>query len=227
MVAPVIDTSSIASSGSGASSLTWAHTCTGSDLILLVTGGAGAFAAVVALTGVTYNGVTMGAALWSVNEGTFCSHAGFKLANPDTGGAWNVIATCNTAAQIAAIAASFTSAAGTVGTPVTKANTADDPISVVVTDCTSNDIVWGGIGTDSSTIAENQTLLKEVENLGSDSAWGAQYAAYAASVTMQWDLSGALGGALGAVRVLGTAGAWVPQVDAPETIITRASALRW
>ena len=205
MAAPVIDASSIASSGSGASSLTWAHTCTGSNLILLVCGGAGSTSAAQTLTGVTYNGATMGAALWSVNEGTWCSHAGFKLANPDTGGAWNVIATFSGNSQIAAIAASFISAAGTVGTPVTKANRTDDPINVVVTDCTSNDIVWGGIGTDSATIAENQTLLQEVENLAADTAWGAQYAAYAASVTMEWDLTGATGGALGAVRVLGTA----------------------
>jgi hypothetical protein len=131
----------------------------------------------------------------------------FYLNTPSTG-ANNAVATFNphleTQYEAAIITASFTNAAGTYGTPVTKGNTTNDPINVVVADSTSNDIVFGCIATDAASTTANQTLIQKADNVGSDSSFSAQYKTPGGgSVTMEWDLNASVGGALIGVTVQG------------------------
>ncbi len=82
------------SGGAGvqATSLTWAHTCTGSDLVLIVgvsvwENGGGPYT----ISGVTYNGdaMTLANDIGDKDKRAYI----FYLVNPDTGGSYNIIAT--------------------------------------------------------------------------------------------------------------------------------------
>ena len=78
--------------GGRAASLTWAHTCTGSDLVLIVgvsvyKNGGGPYT----ISGVTYNGDAMTLAN-DIGDNKKRAYI-FYLVNPDTGGSYNIIAT--------------------------------------------------------------------------------------------------------------------------------------
>lgn len=78
--------------GGRAASLTWAHTCTGSDLVLIVgvsvyKDGGGSYT----ISGVTYNGDAMTLAN-DIGDNDKRAYI-FYLVNPDTGGSYNIIAT--------------------------------------------------------------------------------------------------------------------------------------
>lgn len=76
--------------GGSTTSVTFSHTCTGSNLALFVGAGTSPSTATVSAT---YNGVDMGATRWTVTEGTVSTRSsGLLLVNPDTG-AHNVVVT--------------------------------------------------------------------------------------------------------------------------------------
>lgn len=84
-------------SGGGVSSLTFSHTCTGSNLALFA--GAGTSPSTPTVTA-TYNGVDMGASRWTVTEGTVSIRStAFLLVNPATG-AHNIVLTASATCDV-------------------------------------------------------------------------------------------------------------------------------
>lgn len=105
-MAIALDLASTISAQAATTSLTFAHTCTGSDRILFVY--AGNIVASPNITGVTYNGVAMtevGHAATQSNEFTYL----WVLVAPATG-ANNVVITANASSKIAGGAISYTGA---------------------------------------------------------------------------------------------------------------------
>ncbi len=89
-MALAIDTTSNGAGGQ-ATSLTWKHTCTGSDLVLIVgvsvwKNGGGPYT----ISGVTYNGDAMTLAN-NIGDDDKRAYI-FYLVNPDTGGSYNIVA---------------------------------------------------------------------------------------------------------------------------------------
>lgn len=89
-MALAIDTTSNGAGGR-ATSLTWKHTCTGSDLVLIVgvsvwKDGGGTYT----ISGVTYNGDAMTLAN-NIGDDDKRAYI-FYLVNPDTGGSYNIVA---------------------------------------------------------------------------------------------------------------------------------------
>jgi hypothetical protein len=101
------------SSALGASSLTYSHTCTGSNLILWVSAGVNSADASDHVTGVTYNGVAMTRAVASINavaneDPVYL----YYLVAPATG-AHNVVVSLNASKDVYSVASSYTGAAQT------------------------------------------------------------------------------------------------------------------
>jgi hypothetical protein len=120
-VSIALDTSSVSALvGPGATSLTWPHTCTGSNLILWV--GVFGDSASGTITGVTYNGVSMTQAPTvspiQVPSDRFIYL--FYLIAPATG-THDIVVTAGTGTYIAGVAASYTGAKQT-GVPDASTN---------------------------------------------------------------------------------------------------------
>jgi len=116
------DSSSSGYTASG-SSLTFSHTCSGSNRILFV--GVGPYSAGSTITGVTYNGVSMTLIATSGASAVGGQHAlMYYLINP-TSGANNVVVSASSSIKIAAVSASYTGALQT-GQPDSSA-TNNDP----------------------------------------------------------------------------------------------------
>lgn len=188
--------------------LSFAHTCTGSDRVLIVTAGALGFPPAAAITGITYAGVAMTQA-WSVAHTQVDSlemvSEGWYLIAPATGSN-NVVVSFNSADELWASATSFTGADQSVplGTPVTGQAASVTP-SVTVSSA-PGEIVIDGLraGQPTITVGAGQTSRNEQENINFSSAGGSSTEPGAASVTMSWSLgAGGYGNfwALGAVAV--------------------------
>lgn len=95
--------STTAASGATASSHTFSHTCTGSDLILFVT----ATGANGDVTGITYNSVAMTKINSTVTDSAVLFTSLWYLVNPSTG-ANNVVITTSTATGVVGSSASYT-----------------------------------------------------------------------------------------------------------------------
>ncbi len=114
------DSSSKSDTGS-ASSLTYAHTCTGADLVLLVQIWCGTSRTI---SSVTYNGVGM-TQISSISGGDIGAgetHALFRLVAPATG-ANNVVVTLSGSTAIASISSSYTGVNQTTPIDATRTET--------------------------------------------------------------------------------------------------------
>ncbi len=122
--------------GISSPSLTWAHTCTGSDRVLLVgfEGGSG-FAAANLITSVTYNGVAMTPVV-DMTHASFVHHIYlYILVNPDAG-THNVVLTASGNFELIAGAVSYTGCQQT-GQPnaFTNSNTGTSTLTTTVANC--------------------------------------------------------------------------------------------
>ena len=212
MAVALTGTPSSASAVGGPISLTWSFNNNAAGNLMMVSSGGTDSPAGQHTSTVTYAGSGSGwSELSELDDGNFCATAVWSKNGSLATGANDVVITyvSTGAGERMGTASSFTGQHATtpLGTPVTKANTTDDPINVVVTDSVAGDIVYGAITTDSTTIVENGTLIAELENVGSDTAHGSQRHPGAASVTVEWNLAGALGGAVIAVAIKAAAGA--------------------
>lgn len=172
------DTTSHATAlGGGGNSITWAHTCGVGANKLVITIGTGASGLTDRTVGtVAYNGVAC-SLLGFGDNGTFERHEIWRLNNPATGSAFNIVVTLAGAGanQIAAGAISFVDAASAEGTASSNSAISANP-TVTVVDSTSGDIVVSGCSTDGSatTTTEAGTLVWEDEDVGGDSDFNCQ-----------------------------------------------------
>jgi hypothetical protein len=147
-----------------AASLTFAHTCTGSNRILFVTVN---HTLSNAISGITYNGVALTKIGSEVNSG-FNTHLSlWYLLNPATG-ANNIVVTPNTNSEISAASASYTGAlqsgqpdANSAGTPATTTSYSQS-VTTVLDNCWA---VLGGIAASSSalTAGANTAIRQQPE----------------------------------------------------------------
>ncbi len=185
-----------------ATSASWSHTCTGSNLVLVV-------GLAIGITGtgsssVTYNGVSM-TSLGAVNSNNatagYCQL--FGLVNPASG-ANTVAITTSPAGSITGGSLSFTGASG-VGTAVTAFGSSTAP-SVAVTGTTSGNVVADVVSNGSTIASSNQTLRWLLDN-NNDTAAGhgaGSTAAAGGSVTMSYSVTSDWWGMV-AVEVLAAA----------------------
>lgn len=187
--APTFDAASAGTSGTAVASLTYAHTCSGSNRLLFVVVGYGDTPAnAYEVTGITYNAVAMTRS-W-VKHGTAWVHnEGWYLINPATG-ANNVIVTfTNSVFQCASGGVSFNGVNQTTptGTAVTDSKSTGNP-TVTVSSSTS-EIVISGCSTDSQgslDVTGGPTRRWRIQNVGSDTDFGASTLPGAASSVMGW-----------------------------------------
>lgn len=183
--------------GSGAHSITWAHTCgaTANKLEIQIGAGAGILSDRTVAT-VTYNGVAC-SFIGAADDGAFERSEIWKLNNPPTGSAFNIVVTfVGSPGEIAAGAISYIDAAATEGTVSTNTGTTVNP-SVTVVDSASGDHVISMSSNDNSTGAttEGGTLIWEDEDVAADSDFNAQrQVATGASTVCSWTNAGSGGG---------------------------------
>jgi hypothetical protein len=182
------------SGGAGAISNTHAHTCTGSQLYLVVaTTNSGNFA----VSTVTYNGVTM-QFLGSLSGGTAVSTELWGLVNPATG-AHNVVVTFASSCRHAVTSCSYTGVdpttpTGTVGSGTASSGSPLATVSSAVGEVVVDAAGYKGANTITATVDASQT--QRIQQLGAVGAATnevnlcASDKAGAASITMKWTLSG-------------------------------------
>lgn len=134
---------------------TWSHTCTGSNLILLVGVEVGAGNTI---TGVTYNGVSMSQVnLLALGGSTFGNVYVFKLVGPSTG-ANNIVVTASASTFIYCAATSFTGVDQTTPIDVNTTTSATaTSITGTVTTTKDNDWLFGFVSK-GDTLPDNPTL---------------------------------------------------------------------
>lgn len=184
-MAIAVDTNTVAEEESGATSLTFSHTCTGSNLVLIV---ATVSSGSADPTGVTYNGVAMTKA---VGLGAALDTSLWYLSNPATS-AHNVVVTYAASTKFGVCATSFTgcntdSPLGVTGTNTGTSGTA----SCTVTSQKNNSMMVDATfvnGVPSITVGASQTAVMNAQNAGDNftelSSYKAQ--ATAGSVTMSY-----------------------------------------
>ena len=212
------------SSATLVSTLTWSHTCTGADLILVVGVETLRYSATYplqAVTGITYNGVAL-TKIDSQEAGVYCRAELWYLMAPTTG-AHNIIVTlAGVTGNIIGGATSWTGADQSMplGTAA-KATGTTSPITVNVVSATGEIVV-------DSASASNSSAITLTVGAGQTQEWNLTPADYrvgagsyedgAALVTMSWTLSTtALGWATVAVPIKpGTGGGGAGETTAAE-----------
>lgn len=195
-----------------ATTLTVAHTCSGSNRVLLV--GLSTNNTTDIVTGVTYAGVAMTKLRTQVVQGLYYSYL-FYLQNP-TSGTNNIVATASSSSLMGAISASFTGAAQ-VSSPDSSASGtttgAGTTISATTTVVAADSMLFGhcrassGLGADTGTTS-NGTLFG-----------GAFISGYSSS------LRSAGSQTLGFTRVSADPAGWLVASIAPATTTTNSSFL--
>jgi hypothetical protein len=207
-MALAFDAASTAKISNNATTITWSHTCTGSELGLLV-GVSYRNDVAQTITGVTYNGVAMTSVGTIANGGTVAVDI-WKLSAPASG-AHNVVVTFSANVGRAVTGAvSFTGAhqttASLTGTFASATGTSTAP-SVAVTSA-AGEIVLDTVGINSSTVdatvgAGQTSLWNDVTaNGGADKEGAGSTEAGAASVTMSWTTGSSHVWAIGGVSVV-------------------------
>lgn len=126
--------------GGSVTSLTTEHTCTGSDLVLIV--GTSVGSSTQTVTGVTYNGVGMTKVAGSeVSQSQNGTTALWYLINPATG-ANDVVVSISSSQNISVGIASYTGASQSSQADVSSTNTAGSGTSFSTTLTTSTDNSW-------------------------------------------------------------------------------------
>ena len=195
------------SSGAEISTLTWQHTCTGADLILVV--GVDTFTYLAPISGITYNGVALTKIDAQQDAVGYCRSELWYLVAPATGthdivvtlgGSWGYTA------YMIGTATSFTGAdqSAPLGTAV-KATGTTTPVTVAAASAAGEYVVDSACAYKATaitlTVGAGQT---EIANVTPAAGYvgAASYEGGAASVTMSWALSAtALGWATVAVPI--------------------------
>lgn len=168
--------------------LSWSHTCTGSNLILIVGLSFRTLGSVPTNVAVTYNGVGMTQVSTTQSAGVTAS-AMFYLANPATGSN-TVAASWTNNNWCVGGAASFTGSAGTVGTPATFGSTSTTNPTVTVTSATGEIVIdtMATAGASSETAGANQTARWNFNTTPNQCSGSGSTEAGASSVVMDWTL---------------------------------------
>lgn len=178
------------SSNVNVNSITWNHTCTGTDRLLIVDVIVGQVGDSSITVAVTYNGVTM------TSIGKVHSNAGtdgfvemFKLVNPPSGNNAIIASTSTSVSSLIGGSISFTGVEQTVGvlTPVTATGNSNTP-SVTITTARKGSIIVDGVADGSTINSSNQTsrfLLNQTGTSGAGNGGGST-AAGGTSVTMSY-----------------------------------------
>ncbi len=200
--------------GQGVSSLSWSHTCTGSNRLILVHSGTNGTP--VSTTGVTYNSVAL-TSRWSDSR-NWTAASGWSLVAPATGA--NTVAITLSAAEDSAFgqAISYTDAHQT--TPHGTAQVANGISSAVVVPTVSSatgEIVVGFVMSSDTSLTSGASQTAEISdlNFASDSAQTDSEAG-AASVDITWTAAGAPW-TCGAIPIKPTSGAAAVK---PKTLLT-------
>ena len=179
----------------GNADITFSHTCTGSDRLLLVMASVNASDA-TSIAGATYNGVAMTLVTSIDNTDSFANTITylFRLIAPATGANNIVVDVEGAPGNVAVSAASFTGVHQTtpLGTPVTGTGNNSDTPSVTVSGATGDLIVdfLGTLGNAiSGTPGTGQTSRSSNPNAEASSFISTE--AGAASVVMDWTLGAA------------------------------------
>ena len=172
----------------GASSLSWSHTCTGSNLLLMVHSGTNGTP--VSTSGVTYNSVAL-TSRWSDSR-NWTAASGWSLVAPATGA--NTVAITLSAAEDAVFgqAISYTDAHQTTPHGTAQiANGFDTAPTVPTVSSATGEIVLGFIMSSDSSITSGASQTAEISDLNyaSDSAQTDSEAG-AASVDITWTTGG-------------------------------------
>lgn len=216
------DTTSHGVAATAVTSKTWAHTCGASANKLVVTVGAGSSAlADRTVSTVTYNGVALTPIGFS-DSGSFERSEIWRLNNPPTGSAFNIVVTMTGvgANQLAAGAKSYIDAAAAEGAPSSNNGTTANP-AVTVVDSASGDDVISMLSTDneSATTTEAGTSVWKDENVGADSDFNCQsQTATGANTLCAWtnSASGTSWAAVGvAIKPLAAAPPGLPDLQEP------------
>lgn len=195
-----------ASSGqtTNATSITVAHTCSGSDRVLFVgVGWSTGPEAMASVTGVTYNGVAL-TQIWEIIDSpTDHANAGWYLIAPATGTNNIVVTFASAMDEICAGGISFTgahqtsplgtfqTANGTTGNATVNVSSAADEI--VVDNCY--------VGQNGITVGAGQTQRWQQANIGSYSTGGGSTETGAATTTMSWTITSGNPWNIGAVPI--------------------------
>lgn len=173
--------------GISVSSLTWAHTCSGSDRLITIFGCIGSSAAMTGSTA-TYNGVSA-TEFASADDANWNRIIGYQLIAPATGSN-NVVVTFNqTHSNAVGGAISFTKVHQTtpLGTPATGANHFNTSNTVSVSSGTS-EVVVGGTMTDDDidTVVGSGGIVRFEQSVNNDNAGEGATWVGASSVTVSW-----------------------------------------
>lgn len=159
-MAIAFDASSQGQNGGASATLTFSHTCSGSNRILFVN--TGCHTSVATITGVTYNGVAMTSVIAPITSpDNFYMRLWYLLA-PATG-ANNIVVTASATDGIAAQAASYTGAAQTTldATASTTQNSTGSFTQSLTTVADNCWIVWGNYRGSSMTAGANTVVRQQ------------------------------------------------------------------
>jgi len=164
----------------GAANITWAHTNGANANKLVIPLGTGAAAVNERnFSGVAYNGIACDQ-VGEVDDGSYEHAEIWRLNNPATGSALNIVATLVSSApnanETAGGAISFIDADAAEGAPSTNTATSSNP-SVTVADSANGDIVVSLVSSDlgsDGTTNNNGVAVWEDEDVGSDSDYNCQ-----------------------------------------------------
>lgn len=183
--------------GSGAHSITWAHTCgVGANKLVVETGAGASALSDRTVATVAYNAVPC-SFIAEADDTTFEHSELWELNNPPTGSPFNIVVTyVGSPNQLGAGAISYIDAAAVDGTPATNTGTTVNP-NVTVVDSAAGDHVISVSSNDnqSSTTTEAGILIWEDEDVGADSDFNAQrQVAVGPSTVCSWTNSASGGG---------------------------------
>ena len=187
-MAIAFDATSSAKTVSSTTTLTYSHTCAGSNRMLVV--GVQTDQISADPTGVTYNGVAMTKAIGGSNAGGTRRSSLWYLADPATG-ANNVVVTLGTASWTTSGAVSLTGTMPTIGVTGTNYATTGTPITVSVTTESANswlvDSIYQNNGALSLSVGAGQTQrYNEASADGFDGYGSTEPTTGAGSYTMSW-----------------------------------------
>ena len=219
-MAVVPDTTSHATAVVNAgTTLTWAHTCGASANKLIILPAVG-IDGVLQYSSVTYNTVPA-TQLISQGNGTFCTQEIWSLDNPDTGSAFNIVATVTGSPGTTKRAAAAISFSGVTseGTAVGNSGVTANP-SVTVTDSANGDYVVSSllsdIGSLGSTTEAGTIIFEDEDFVDGDLDYNSQYqVATGANAVASWT-SGADGWAAAAVAIKGASADVLAQSLMPQ-----------
>ncbi len=191
------DTSS--ANGAGADTLSWAHTCTGSDLMLFV-GFGGTDIDEGEVTGVTYNSVAM-TKVWDRTQNTYNS-TGWYLANPATGSNTVIVTMVNTNTRYMGGAISFTGVdqSTPVDTATEGATNFGTTVTIDVSSATDDLVIDGVVSGDQDPIV-GAGQIEKIAEMKFGSYYSMSTEAGAATVTMSWSGGGSTTWSMGGVSI--------------------------